>query len=208
MRILVFPRLVRQLTLGTAITALLLLVVLHILRPDIHTTQSMVSEYAIGKFGWIQTLVFLFFAVSAGALVAILYPEMNTFWGRIGLFLLILAALGFFLGGVYNLEHPLHRLVFYVGGPSMAIAATLVSLSVAHNSAWSQIRRGVIWIGQLPWISFVLNMGMFFVALSPSGEVNPSVPVGWANRLFWFSSGVWLILMAWHSSKVSKQKLS
>ena len=61
MSILVFPRLVRQLTLGTAITALLLLVGLHILRPDIHTTQSMVSEYAIGKFGWIQTLVFLFF---------------------------------------------------------------------------------------------------------------------------------------------------
>ncbi len=208
MSILVFHRLTRQLALGTAVTALLLLVILHILRPDIHTAQSMVSEYAIGPFGWIQTLVFLFYAISAGALAAMLYPEVKTFWGKVGIFFLIPAAGGFFLGGVYNLEHHLHQLVFYIGAPSMAIASALISFSMARNPAWAHIRQAVIWIGQLPWISFVLNMGIFFLAVSPSGELNPNVPVGWANRLFWLGSGIWLILMAWHSSKTSEQKLS
>ena len=50
----------------------------------------------------------------------------------------------------------------------------------------------------------VRHMGMFFVALhsaSPSGEFNLSVPVGWANRLFWLGSGCWLIVMAWQALK-------
>jgi hypothetical membrane protein len=208
MSIFLSPLLAKRLTLGTAVTALLLLVTLHILRPEIDTAQSMVSEYAIGKFGWMQTLVFLFFAVSAGALLAALHSEVKTFGGKIGLFFLILAAGGFFLGGIFNLEHPLHQLVFFIGAPSMAIACALISFRVARNPAWAQIRQGVVWAGQLPWISFVLNMSMFFIAFSPNGEFNPNVPVGWANRLFWLSSGVWLILMAWHSAKVSKQKLS
>lgn len=208
MSILVFPQLARRLALGATVTALSLLVILHILRSDIRTAQSMVSEYAIGPFGWLQTLVFLFFAVSAGALAATLYPELKTFWGKIGSFFLILASGGFLLGGIYNVEHPLHQLVFYIGAPSMAIASAFISLSVARNPTWSQIRQGVIWAGQLPWISFVLNMGLFFLAFSPSGELNPNVPVGWANRLFWLGSGIWLILMASYSAKTNKQKLS
>ena len=85
MSIFVSPLLARGLALGTAVTALLLLVTLHILRPETDTAQSMVSEYAIGKFGWIQTLVFLFFAVSAGALLAALHSEVKTFGGKIGI---------------------------------------------------------------------------------------------------------------------------
>lgn len=205
---LISTSLMRHLAFKSVAISLLLLTALHILRPDIHTASSMVSEYAIGKFGWIQTLVFFLFAVSAGAVLIAIRSEVETLWGKIGLFFLVLAAGGFFLGGIFNVEHPLHQFVFFVGAPGMAIAAALISLNIARTPAWVQIRRLVIGVGQLPWISFILNMSMFFLAFSPSGELNPRIPVGWGNRLFWLSSGLWLMVMAWHSAKVNLQKSS
>ncbi len=195
-----------RLAFGAAITAMVLLAALHVLRPDLDPTRSMVSEYGVGPFGWVQTLVFLLTAASAALLLLAMRSAVKTLWGRIGLVILALAAIGFFLGAVFNANHPLHMLAFFIGTPAMSLAPVLISVSVARNPAWASVRRRVVWVSQLPWIGFVVNMVLFFAAVSPSGEFNPSVPVGLANRLFWLCAASWLSVMAWQVGNLSGQK--
>jgi hypothetical protein len=134
-------QLAARVAFAAAATSLLLLAALHVLRPDLDPSWRMVSEYAIGKFGWVQTLVFLLMAASSASLLVAIRSEVRTLWGKIGLVFLVLAAVGFFLGGVFNAEHPLHMLVFLIGAPGMSLAAGLISVSVARNPAWASARR-------------------------------------------------------------------
>ena len=195
-----------RLTFGTAAAALLMLTALHILRPDLDPSWHMVSEYAIGPFGWVQTLVFLTLAISCLLLLVAIRTQIVTRAGKIGLVFLIAAAVGFFMGGMFNAEHPLHALAFLIGSPGISIAAGLISVSVTRNPAWASVRRLVIWIGLLPWISFVLTGGTLFATLPPSGEFGPGVLVGWPNRLFWLACVGWLMVMAWQALKAGGQE--
>jgi hypothetical protein len=53
------------LAITTAVLALLFLASLHILSPEFAPSWRMVSEYAYGHFGWVLSLMFLAWGISA-----------------------------------------------------------------------------------------------------------------------------------------------
>ena len=57
------------------LTFLVLLALLHFLKPELDPSWRMISEYEIGEYGWVMTLAFLALSVSYAALFAALLPR-------------------------------------------------------------------------------------------------------------------------------------
>jgi hypothetical protein len=194
-----------RIAIAAAVTSAICLLALHVLSPEFDVSWRLVSEYAHGNSGWLLTMVFMTWAVASWALAAALVPLRATWLGRIGLVLLVLAGVGKMMGGLFDINHELHGAAFALGVPSLTLAAIVVTLALR--------RTGVdiaMWPAHLCWISFVLmavTMFHFITSLSRAGidVMSPTAPLvdlpsgvtpynGWANRLLFAASYLWLIL--------------
>ena len=93
------------------------------------------------------------------------------------------------------------------GIPSFPIAATLISLSLARNRAWSPARRSLLWTVGLVWITLLVFILFMAVMLPQSGgKFGPEVLIGWPNRLFVVANSVWLMTVAWRAARLSRQR--
>jgi hypothetical protein len=185
------------------------LLLLHVLSPEYAWSWRMVSEYANGRYPWLLTIVFLAWAAGSFALVWTLWPLIATALGTAGLVFLVLAGIGQLMGGAFDINHKLHGPAAMIGIPSLCIAAVLVTMAMARRD---DIVAPPLWTAHLPWISFALMLGAFALFLSAlsragvdlSGQTGPlaELPagvtgyVGWANRLLFASSYVWVVLAA------------
>jgi Protein of unknown function (DUF998) len=195
--------------LAATAVSLLALLALHVLSPEFAPSWRMVSEYANGRHGWVLTLVFAAWSVSSFALLVALWPLSATALGKIGLVLLLLAGVGQAMGGYFDINHKLHGPAAMVGIPSLCVAAVLLTMTMAKRT---DIIAPPLWSAHLPWIGFILMLGafaLFFQALkgagvdmaaqaSPLKELPQGVSgyVGWANRLLFAASFLWVALAA------------
>ena len=94
-----------RLAMGAAAATLLLLAGLHVLSPEFDPSFRMVSEYALGHFGWVLSLMFLAWGISSWALALALWSQVKTRAGRVGLWLLVIAGLGEAMASVFDITH-------------------------------------------------------------------------------------------------------
>ena len=59
-----------RLALGAGLGFALLLVLLHVLRPDLDPSWRFISEYAIGNFGYLMIIAFLSFSAGRSRSIA------------------------------------------------------------------------------------------------------------------------------------------
>lgn len=198
-----------RVSLVATATSALALIMLHVVSPELAPSWRMVSEYANGRAPWLLTVVFAGWAVSSVALAIALRPLAATRLGKTGLACLVLAAVGQTMGGLFDINHPLHGPAAMIGIPSLCVAAVLLTRALAPRTDIATPPR---WSAHLPWISFALMLGafaMFIVALqgagvdmsaqtSPMKELPPGVSgyVGWANRLLFAATYVWAVLIS------------
>ena len=204
---------------AAAATFLVLLATLHFIKPEFDPSWNMISQYEIGRYGWVMQLAFLSLALSCLTLVVAIHSQVGTIWGRIGLALLLVTTVGMTIAAI-NVTDPLttpkdkmtahgnlHGLGFILGVPSQTIAAVLISLSLRRNAAWSSARRALLWTAQLPWVSLVAMVVTIMVFLPLNGgKFGPGVPVGLPNRLYIIACCVWLMTVAWNAIQLGKQK--
>lgn len=194
-------------SLAAAATALVLLAALHILSPEFDPSWRMVSEYALGDYGWVLALMFLTWALSCVSLFFAIKSHIRTVGGKIGLGFLLAAAVGMSMAAVFDARHDLHGLAAMIGMPSLPIAAMLTSTSLVRNLAWSSARRWLLGTANLTWISLALMFAAVFFGLSQSGgEFGPNVLAGWPNRFLVVAYCVWLIAAAWRADQMHEQK--
>jgi hypothetical protein len=193
---------------ATVVSAAALLL-LHPLSPEFAPSWRMVSEYATGQFAWLLTVVFAGWAASSFALAAALRPLSSTTLGKAGLSFLVLAGVGQVMGGLFDITHPLHGPAAMIGIPSLGIAAILVNKALVRRPG---VDAPPTWSAHLPWISFVLMLAAFALFVSsltaagidvsaqsgPLPELPPGVSgyVGWANRLLFVASYLWVAFAA------------
>lgn len=183
-----------RLALAAAASAVLSLVLLHVLSPEFAPSWRMVSEYANGRYGWLLTVFFVSWAVGSWATAAALWLRGGSWVRRVGTALVGLSGVGEAMGGVFDVNHPLHGAAFGIGVPSLALGALIVGVSLGRERG----DRALIWLSQAPWLSVVLMAGSFALCFSsaeavgiklepgkPWGEVPAGViaVMGWANRL-------------------------
>jgi len=208
-----------RLSFAAAATFLVLLAALHFIKPELDPSWRMISEYEIGRYGWVMSLAFLSLAFSCAALFVAIRSQIRTTGGKIGLALLLVIAAGMTMGGIFTAdpitasqdELTTHGTLHGVGGllgiPTFPIAATLISHSLTRNRAWSPTRRGLLWTVGLVWIgllAFVLSMAVMLP--QSEGGFGPEVLIGWPNRLFMVANSLWLMEVAWRAIRLSGQR--
>lgn len=203
-----FSQTAARISFAVAAASLVLLAALHVLSPEFDPSWRFVSEYALGNYGWVLTLLFLALALSCVALFFAVKSQVRTIAGKIGLAFLLAAAIGMVMGALFDWRHNLHGLAAMIGNPSFIIAALLISISLVRNQLWSSARALVLWMANAPWISFALLIGTLFIGLSRNGgEFGPGVPVGWPNRLLFLAYGLWLMVVAGRAARLDSDEL-
>jgi Protein of unknown function (DUF998) len=90
------------LSFAGAATFVVLLAALHFIKPELDPAWHMISEYEIGRYGWVMVLAFLSLAFSCVALLVAIRSQVRTTGGRIGLALLLVCAAGVTIAAVFT----------------------------------------------------------------------------------------------------------
>src|SRR5258708_14039317 len=210
------------LAIAAAAVALLLLASLHVLSPEFDPSFRMVSEYALGHYSWVLSLMFLAWGISAWALAVALWSQVNTRAGKAGLVLLVIAGLGEALASVFDITHDTgHSIAGVLGMGGFPIAAVLLSVSLGRTQPWRGAKSLLLWLANLNWISVVLLVATLVlmtvqVAQAYGGHLPQQAPAhlpagvlgldGWADRLIVLSNCLWVCIAARTALKLDETR--
>jgi hypothetical protein len=194
--------------MGAAALALIALAALHILKPDIDPSRTMISKYALGRHGWVMGLCFAAFAAASACLFTALLAHAPSLLSRIGLAFLLSSAVGLAMAARFPMDPAstppeqmsfsgkMHGVAFLIGVPCQIFAVLLLSLALGaqtSSAALLLVLTSVIWLSLVIMLTIMLMVG-------PGKAPNPNGPerfLGWPNRLFMVAYGVWLMVAAW-----------
>ena len=194
---------------GAGVAGLLLLLALHVVRPDLAPSWRMVSEYAIGRHSWLMTTCSVMLAICCIALAIALFPQATSPLGRVGLVFLLATSCGYGLAALFPTDPitvlpqdassaaRLHAMAFAIGVPSFILASQLTSFALADNSHWDGVRIAMFGSANLNWIGLAVMVGIIAVTLPRAGGFGPDVLVGWPNRLMFVTYFGWIMATAW-----------
>src|SRR5262245_19826989 len=186
------------LAIGFCVAFLAILSALHLLEPEF-SPPHLISEYQLGRFGWLMSLAFFCLGMASLAFFAAARQETHTRPGRFGTWGMLIVSAAYFCGGIFppdpkwfvgSLLHGIGGLIVIFGSP---IVFTLVSMGFVRDEVSSTAPRPLIWTVALTWLSLALFYGSI-VAFPRSG----SSVVGWTNRILIMTYVLWLLLAAFY----------
>lgn len=197
-------------SLGLACVFLALLFALHVLKPETDPSWRWISEYEIGRFGWMMRLAFLCWGGSVFALALALWPSLQPVAGTLGRWWLIVIAVALCGAGLFktdpitdrtsSMENRLHAIFGAVVILTFPIAATLVTVGLSRGAAWPASLGLLIPATTLTWLGLVVFLGSNIRAggQSRSGErIGASdIRVGWQNRFMVVTYALWIVALS------------
>lgn len=162
---------------------------LHVLRPDLTPASHMISEYALGRLGWIQTLNFLALASGCAALTLAARRSPAPV-GRLTTALLALFSSTIFLSAVFETgsgtwQAQIHELVGVLGFLALIVAAFTTARNL-RGTAWHALRHhSRLW-------------GAAMLATFPLVPILGDTGMGIGQRLFIACALGWLATLALH----------
>ncbi len=188
---------------------LAILLVLHFLKPELDPSWRMISEYEIGRFGWLMRMAFFCWGASVLSLLITIWPAMNTTGGVISRLWLVLIFIALIGAGIFktnpitdttkNLENTIHTICGAIVILTFPIAATLAVSSLLNNAVWQPERGWLIFFTILTWLGVLSFLGSIIVSRisNPNAvRVGPNVYSGWPNRFLAVAYNAWLIFLA------------
>jgi hypothetical protein len=184
---------------------LTILFLLHFLKPELDPTWRMISEYEIGRFGWLMRLAFFSWGISLLAVLITIWPYLQQV-SRLWLVLIVIAICG---AGMFktnpitdnnpNLANTIHTLCGAIVILTFPIAATLAVSNLLRNQLWSTSQSVLIFGIILAWFSMVAFFASIIISRSidsSAGRTGPNVYLGWPNRFMVVIYIVWIIIVA------------
>jgi hypothetical protein len=200
-------------TVGTLVT-LLLLAALHVLSPEFAPSWRMISEYAFGRYAWVLSLMFLIWGIGSWALAFAIATQIRTVAGKVGLVFLVIAGIGEALASAFDVTHPAgHGIAGLLGVLGVPVAAVLLAVSLGGSEAWREVKRVLLLLANLNWISVVLLISTLILMTMQMARANGGhlpahapkflppgvVPLdGWADRLIVLTNCAWTLVAASH----------
>jgi Protein of unknown function (DUF998) len=181
-----------------AILWLAILVLLHIIKPNLKPSIRMMSEYAIKPRGWIMQVAFFCVAVSCYVLALALWPYVS----HIGLVLLIIVGIGFTGAGAFvtdplmrkgsaTTSGTLHNIFSFIAIPLLPVTSTVLSVNMVHNIMWSSTRAWLPVLSVLTWVGLISFLGgtPIYALL-----LHRRASTGYLQRFMVLTYTVWLIV--------------
>jgi thiosulfate reductase cytochrome b subunit len=189
-------------TFGGAAAFLLILAGLHVLKPQLDPSWCLISEYAIGRHGWLMSLAFVSLSASCFAL----HFALGLSLGGIALAVVALGALGSALFVADPTATPwmsqtssgrLHTAsatLFVLGFPP---ATTIIGWSLSGDQTPASTQSLLAWMSLIVWAGFLVFIGSVIFYGAPKCRFGPQVRIGWQNRLMMVIYSAWLMIVAW-----------
>jgi len=173
-----------------------LIAILHVLEPEYAPSWRMISEYSLGRYGWVMRLAFGTMAIGLAATCVALWPFGGA-W-TLGLAAVALGALGaaFIDADPIMTPHaqatPVGRAHTVLGGVLLAgfpPAALCAGVGVVTVLGWALAIASVVPFAGLVW---------FLIAARPAhGEGgSPEIRIGWPDRFCLLAYLAWVVLAA------------
>jgi hypothetical protein len=182
----------------------LLLVLLHFLKPENDPSWRMISEYEIGRWGWLMRLAFFCWSVSYFALAVALWHQV-LFVDEVLLFVIAVGALGAAVfapdpittpQGSRTRANELHALSGVLVIFGLPITATIIDWNVGGNPLVASIQPYLPWMSVVVWLGFGVFAGAMVFFGAKKIPLGPQAKIGWPNRFMVFTYVAWLILIA------------
>jgi hypothetical protein len=193
-----------------AIAFIVILTALHFIKPELDPSWNFISEYQVGRFGWLMQLAFIFLGASCLLLVMGMWQGLNIV-GKIGLVLLLITATGMFIGGIFKtdalntsqdaltMSGNLHQLGAMLD--QLPFAALLVTIAIFKKQNWKADRWLLIVILVAVWFGFLYFVRSIQVQFPADGKFGPHIIVGWQNRLMIMTQAIWVALIAFKAQQ-------
>lgn len=200
------PATAAKLTMVTGIAYLVILVLLHIIKPEVTPAWQTLSIYSRGDWGWIGQIEYCLLGVTLLSMFATLKSQVKSRYGKVGLVILLIAAIGGIMGGL-GISDPLNTpqadmtssgQLHAIGAGleiwGAPIAALLLNLNLMRkNSDWKFARKTLIVVTVLPVLGLILFMGS---GAGAGGNVGPGDVIGYMNRVAVVATIVWELAIA------------
>ncbi|HEY3232336.1 MAG TPA: DUF998 domain-containing protein [Roseiflexaceae bacterium] len=170
-----------------------IIVALHVLRPDLNPIQRPTSEYAVGPYGYLMTSAFFSMSVASWALVIGLYQGVSQpARSRIGLGLLGLWAVGVLIAMLFPIDlegapQTISGTVHRMNGPltflSLTAGVILVSRRFKHDETWRPFHRTALILSLVMLAAFI---GTFLSIATESGFAGLTQRIYLATFVTWF----------------------
>ena len=197
-------------TIVFAALFLAILFLLHFLKRELDPSWRMISEYEIGRFGWMMRLAFFCWGASVLALLITIWPVLLPISGTISRWWLVLIVIALFGAGIFktdpitndtrSLVNTIHKICGTIVILTFPIAATLAIRSLLHNPLWSAYQGILIFGVVLAWIGMVAYFATVVISRvkdPKAGEVgSPHILMGWPNIFNVVTYIVWIIIIA------------
>jgi len=174
---------------------LVVVVALHFLRPEYSPLSRAVSQYAVGRYGFLMTSAFFGLSLGSLALVIGLFSGVShTGRSWIGLVLLAIWAVGILIAGIFPIEvssYPqmnsghIHVVASIWAFISLVLAALLLSWRFKKDDKWSSFHRPALIESLLMLLALV---GLFRYINTGFG--------GLSQRIFIVACLIWLLSTA------------
>jgi MFS family permease len=189
-----------------AILFVLILIVLHFLKPELDPKWRMISEYEIGKYGWLMRIAFFSWGLSTLSVLLMISRIGNgSYLIYIWLSVLVLALFGAGIfktnpimettkstvntihticGSIVILTFPILAIVIcvrYIGLNAINVPGILIGITV------------LAWIAQFGFFS---SISISQKKDPKAGRVGPTIYLGWPNRIMVLVYALWAITFA------------
>ena len=201
-----------------SITFLATLFLLHFLEPEFDPSWRMISEYELGRYGWMMRLAFFCWGGSLLSLLIALWAALQTISGKIARWWLLLIGIALFGAGIFvtnaimdttiSTANSLHTLCGAFVILTFPIASSLVVWCLARNENWTALRAHLFWVELFVWLSMFVFFGSIIVssAINPAaGRVGPEIYLGWPNRIMVVAYHIWIIIIALDVKKLQSR---
>ena len=192
---------------------LLILLSLHLLEPEYDPTWRFISEYALGKYGWMMSLDFGLAALGCLSFMIAAWDETKSVTGRIGQVLLGISALGMAIAAMFTTDPittPAGEMtesgsMHALGGQLnlTPLAVLFLSLCINKRKGWKRVRLPL----HITAVLTLLIMLAFAVSVGAArGEFGPGVYAGLWGRLLMVGFGSWVLIAGYHMLRLQQSK--
>lgn len=180
---------------------LILLITLHFIEPEFEPSKHLISEYELGRFGFLMSLAF--FSLGAGLLSTIIstWADVKTIGGLVGrlwflvLFTALIGAGIFYPYAEPNTASKLHTLCGMLVIFTLPIAATVYGSGLSKSSRWSDSKRLLLIAALIAWLGFTAFIGSLLIFRPVRTPGHVELVVGWQNRFMMLCYSAWIILL-------------
>jgi hypothetical protein len=192
------------------------LTILHFLEPKFDPTWRLISEYEIGKFGWLMRLAFFCWGGGFLLLTISLWNILETLGGIIGKWWLLILSIALFGAGIFTPQaitdinrgttDKIHGLCGVIMIFTFPIASTIIAFNLSKQQPNSNSRKPLFWFTLLVWIGFITFFYsiLFYLKQAEMRAYGSDVLIGLPNRFMVFTYTIWLMVVSRQMYKVNK----